>query len=109
MTTVRLQQLLVKVENNLPELSDQIVYKQFLEYSAVNGDVLEELIDLGWIVPAKTHAEELLFKSKDVMRVQKLIRLYNDLELSLSGASIIVDLLEKIDCLEKEVARLNKE
>ena len=100
----RLQQLLVKVESNLPELSDQIVYAQFLKYTGVEKEVLEELMDLGWIVPARTNADELLFRAGDVVRVQKVVRLFSDLELSLSGASIIVDLLDKIESLERELA-----
>jgi len=50
----------------------------------------------------------LLFRSRDVYRLRKLERLARDFELPLHGVGIIVELLERIDCLETKVRELER-
>jgi chaperone modulatory protein CbpM len=47
-----------------------------------------------------------LFSEGDVYRVRKLERICADFELPVVGGTIIVDLLERIDQLEREVQSL---
>lgn len=44
--------------------------------------------------------------AKEVVRVQKLIRLQDNLEVNLPGAAIIIDLLEKVEVLQDEIRRI---
>lgn len=104
MTTRKLQEILLKLPNlNLPEPSELVAWAQLVQYTDIAPDRCAELVELGWIVPVKTVQDEYLFKLKDVYRVQKLIRICRDLEVTFSGGTIIVDLLEKIEVLESEL------
>jgi len=93
---------------DLPVKSQLIAWAQFLELTGVQPGVVGELIELGWLSPQLTRDEQYLFRSRDVYRVRKLDRLCADLDISLAGASIIVDLLERIDSLENRVRELER-
>ena len=93
---------------DLPVKSALIAWTQFLELTGVHSTVVGELIELGWLSPQQTRDEQYLFRSRDEYRVRKLDRLCADLDISLTGGSIIVDLLERIDTLEKRVRDLER-
>ncbi|SKA74491.1 MerR HTH family regulatory protein [Paucidesulfovibrio gracilis DSM 16080] len=109
MTTKRLKEILCKVERpNLPERSELVAWAQLVEITRVEPAHVSELLELGWISPVKTRAEEYLFRLRDVYRIQKLMRLCRDLDISVMGASIVVDLLERIEQLEDELERTKR-
>jgi len=93
---------------DLPVKSSLIAWTQFLEITGVHATIVGELIELGWLAPQRTQDEQYLFRSRDVYRVRKLDRLCADLDISLAGATIIVDLLERIDTLENRVRELER-
>ncbi len=101
MTTKKLKEILLKLPDlNLPEPSNLVAWAQLVEYTEIDPASCAALMEMGWIDPARTQAEELLFTLRDVYRVQKLMRICRDLEVSFSGGTIIIDLLEKIETLE---------
>ena len=69
---------------------------------------MAELLEMGWVDPVRTGAEEYLFRSRDVYRIQKLMRLCRDLEIPFGAGSIIVDLLERVERLEREISELKQ-
>ncbi|MGE4290875.1 MAG: chaperone modulator CbpM [Desulfovibrio sp.] len=110
MTTKRLKEILCRVQRpNLPERSELVAWAQLVEITRIEPGHVSELLELGWISPVKTNAEEYLFRMRDVYRIQKLMRLCRDLEVSLMGGSIIVDLLERIESLEGELTKLKRQ
>lgn len=109
MSTKQLQDMLLKLPGlNLPEKSEYVAWAQLVEFTAITPSGMAELVELGWIEPAKTSNDEYLFSLRDVYRIQKLLRLCNDLEVTTQGGSIIVDLLERIEELEAEVEGLRR-
>lgn len=88
-------------------MSERITLTQLVEISGSDKALLVELVELGWVHPARQDAE-YLFAERDVYRVRKALRLMQDFELTPVGGSIIVDLLERIEELEREVAGLRK-
>lgn len=93
---------------DLPARSELIAWAQFIEMTGLHPSFVGELIELGWLSPRRTHGEAYLFRRRDVYRVKKLSRLCNDLEINPVGASIIVDLVERIEQLEKRVRDLER-
>ncbi|WP_243547131.1 chaperone modulator CbpM [Pseudodesulfovibrio tunisiensis] len=93
---------------NLPERSDCVAWNQLVELTQIQPADVAELLELGWIEPAKTGADEYLFRLKDVYRIIRLMRLVKDLDVSLNSGSIIVDLLERVEELEKEIKALKR-
>ncbi|MEF2145224.1 MAG: chaperone modulator CbpM [Desulfovibrionaceae bacterium] len=109
MTTKRIKEILCRVQQpHLPEKSGMIAWAQLVEITQVEPADVSELLELGWISPVKTKAEEYLFHLRDVYRIQKLKRLCRDLDISLMGASIIVDLLERVELLEAELDKARR-
>ena len=109
MTTKRLKEMMMKLPGlNLPEQSKFVAWAQLVELTGIQPAEVSELVDLGWINPAKTSADEHLFRFRDVYRIHKLMRLVKDLDVSFNSGSIIVDLLERVEELETEIEELKR-
>jgi chaperone modulatory protein CbpM len=92
----------------LPMKSELIAWSQFMELTGLHPSFVGELIELGWLAPQRTQGSEYLFRHRDVYRVKKLSRLCGDLEINAVGGSIIVDLVERVEFLEKRVRELEQ-
>ncbi|MDC0335695.1 chaperone modulator CbpM [Pseudodesulfovibrio sp.] len=108
MPTKRLMEMVQISGLNLPEPSEFVAWTQLVELTSIEPSEVAELVDLGWISPTKTSAEEYLFRLRDVYRIYKLKRLTTDLDMSFNSGSIIVDLLDRVEELEKEVEELKR-
>lgn len=109
MPNKRLRKMMMQLPGlNLPERSEFVAWAQLVELTSIKPGEVAELIELGWISPQKTNAEEYLFRLRDVYRIHKLMRLVNDLEMSFNSGSIVVDLLDRVEELEKEVEELKR-
>jgi DNA-binding transcriptional MerR regulator len=96
------------IHAEVPVRSGHITWTEVIELTGLHPSTLGELIDLGWISPVVTKGETFLFRPGDVYRLRKLDRIVRDFELPLVGASIIVDLLERIEYLENKVRELSR-
>jgi chaperone modulatory protein CbpM len=109
MTTKRLEKIMMRMPGlNLPERSEYVAWAQLVELTSIQPAQMAELVDLGWISPARTGAAEYLFRLRDVYRIHKLMRLVKDLDVSFDSGSIIVDLLERVEELETEIEELRR-
>ncbi|ACV69141.1 chaperone modulator CbpM [Desulfohalobium retbaense] len=95
------------VESELPIRSELLGWSQFIELTGLHPSRIGELIDMGWLEPVLS-GEDYLFRKRDVYRLRKFQRLCQDFGLSSTGGSIIVDLLERIEVLEREVRQLRR-
>lgn len=95
-------------EHGLPAPSGRIGTREFLDLTGLSDDVLTELVRMEWIVPDRTAQQEFLFMAVDVVRVRKFRRLCADFELTPVAGTIIVDLLERIDLLERRLRSLSE-
>lgn len=93
---------------SLPIRSDLIAWAQLAELTCVEPATVAELMEMGWLEPVRTGAEEYLFRERDVYRIQKLQRLCRDLEIPHAAGSIIVDLLERVERLQQEISELKR-
>lgn len=98
----------VVVGETLLVRSKLVSWAEFLEQTGVHSTRVGELIELGWIDPITTSDQDYLFRVRDVYRMRKLERLMCDLEVNLAGACIIVDLVERVEQLEKRVRDLER-
>jgi chaperone modulatory protein CbpM len=64
---------------------------------------LARLVRLGLVEPTTPEAQT--FAAATAPRLRRMLRLHHDLEVSLTAAAIIVDLLERLERLEGELAR----
>ena len=95
------------MRDKLPIPSRSISLTQLLDITGSSQARVTELIELGWISPAQA-GEDYLFLARDAYRIRKLERLCADFELHSVGGSIIVDLLERLEMLERQVRELRR-
>lgn len=96
---------LLRKNVTLPTPSGYMVWEEFVASTGIDPDRLRELLALGWLDIGKT-SEQPLFRDVDIYRVRKLERICCDFELPVLGGTIIVDLLERVDQLERRVRDL---
>ena len=94
------------VKGGAPVQSSKICWDQFIELTRVSPEMLREFVETDWLCAEKTAQDEFLFASRDVPRIRKAARLCKDLELTVAGVTIIVDLLNRVEALEHEVREL---
>lgn len=85
--------------------ANTIAWEEFVEITGIAPEHLNEILSLGWIHTINPNPP--MFQDSDVYRVRKLERICCDFELPVIGGTIIVDLLERIDKLERMVQQLN--
>lgn len=78
------------------------------EISVIELSFLNKMIEEGVIEPKVTEPLPK-FDFRALKRAEKASRLYNDLSINLEGVSLILDLLEKIQTLEQELALHKRE
>ena len=98
---------LSRSEKEVPSRSAYIVWAEFIELTGTTEERLRELMDIGWLEPPRTAEEAFLVRQNDVYRIRKLERLCADFELHTLGASIVMDLLDRIDGLESRLRELS--
>ena len=77
------------------------------ELAAAAGITVASLVRLvraGVVEPASPETEG--FTASAAVRLRRMLRLHHDLDIDLEAAAIIVDLLERLERLEDEMARL---
>lgn len=89
----------------MPLRSTLIVRDEFVELSSTTIGRVDELLDMGWLKPTLTAESAQLFRPVDVYRLRKLERLCADFELHTLAGTIVVDLLERIDELERQLKK----
>lgn len=86
--------------------SSLLHWTQFVQSTGVCPYRLSELVEMGWVDAVRISSDDYHFPEREILRVQKLMRICRDFELSTIGGTIIVDLLERIEDMEKEIAQL---
>lgn len=71
----------------------------------VHPELLERLIDLGLIEPEQRRPE-ILFAPEIVTDICRAMRLRNELGINWTGVGLVMDLLDRINQLERELFKL---
>lgn len=77
---------------------------EFIQEAQIEETKCREYIDIGWLQPIEQ--EKFLFSPDDILKVRKADRLCRDFDLPSQAGAMIVDLLQKIDDLENQLAQL---
>ena len=99
----------MQLYDNLPIRSTLIAWEEFIQITDSTPERVIELVDMGWLLPDKTADAALIFRPADAYRLRKLERLCLDFELNTVAGSIIVDLIERVDVLERRLRELQKD
>jgi chaperone modulatory protein CbpM len=93
------------------ELEEPLTIEMVAEAVGARPAQLARLIRLGVLDPIDTGggAEQVLLSTRSVMRLRRMHRLRRDLGVNFVGAGIILDLVERIDHLSRELAELRRQ
>ena len=81
--------------------------EELADAASVSAPTLQRLIRLGLIEPDTATADR--FTPATAARLVRMVRLHRQLQVGLSGAAVIVDLLERLERMEAELDRLRSE
>ena len=74
-------------------------YEELAVAAGIRPTVLARLIRLGVVEPIRSESPE--FTADTLARVRRMLRLHAQLGVNFTGAAIIVDLLERLERLER--------
>jgi DNA-binding transcriptional MerR regulator len=74
----------------------------------LHPEMVESLVKWGLVDPEESEPE-LLFRETVVPRIWRIMRLRRDLGINWAGLGVVLDLLDRIDELEREIAWLRKQ
>lgn len=75
----------------------------------VSAEVVIEMVAVGLVEPRGAEPAAWRFEGPSVARVQRALRLYEDLGVNLPGAALALDLLDEIDRLRARLQRWPEE
>ena len=107
MSTSRYQIVHYRYESR-PESENLITTEELARLARLHPEMVDKLVDWGLIDPVKWEPR-LLFPETAVPRIWRIMRLHRDLGINWSGIGVVLDLLDKIEKLEREIAWLRKQ
>jgi DNA-binding transcriptional MerR regulator len=88
----------VSIVTTRPSADVHLSFEQLAEAAGLSAVDLGRLVHLGLIEPDVPDTHE--FTADTAARLRRMLRLHRDLGVNLTGAAIIVDLLERVERLE---------
>ena len=83
---------------------------EVIQILRIDRNSLCEMVEVGLVEPInRTHIVDVdnwRFSSDDLRRLRVAARIINDLDVNLTGAALVMDLLEERDALRKQVELL---
>jgi len=79
---------------------------ELTEHSGIPAETVISMVQYTIVQPRGHSPETWEFSFEALSRMQKALRLQHDLELSLSDVALTLDLVEEVDRLKAEIARL---
>jgi len=74
----------------------------------LHADLVERLVNYGLMEPARTLGGAYWFEEAAVRRLRVIQRLRDDLGIGLASLGVVLDLLERIETLQRELAALRR-
>lgn len=91
-----------------PARTGLLSLRETARQACVHPELVERMVDLGLIEPEQ-FSPEILFAPEAVGDICKALRLRNELGINWAGVGLVMDLLERIGELERELYRLRTE
>jgi chaperone modulatory protein CbpM len=79
----------------------EISLRELCRSCGVNAEYVIEMVEQGVVDPLGSSPREWRFPGPSVRRVQIALRLQHDLRVNLSGAALVLDLLEELETLRR--------
>lgn len=80
----------------------ELTLNDIIRCTGIDRSILSRLLRLGLLEPLESDSEPV-FHQHTVVRINKMMRLRHELGVGYSSMALVMDLLDKIDRLEKEL------
>jgi chaperone modulatory protein CbpM len=77
------------------------------EIVGARPSLLSHLVRLGVLETISDESEEPLLRSRSVLRLRRMARLRRDLGVNFAGAAVILDLVDRIERLNREIEEMH--
>jgi DNA-binding transcriptional MerR regulator len=81
---------------------DQLTLEELANTAEIHPDLVERFVAYGLLEPVEWAGPMLLFDAAAVPRAQIIMRLRRDTGVNLAGIGMILDLLDRLQALERE-------
>ncbi len=82
--------------------------KEVCEACHISSNFIYDLIEYEIIHPQGIKQEEWMFNLDELKRIKTALRLQHDLEVNLAGVALVLDLLDQLEDLRKQVELMHK-
>ena len=107
MSTTRYQIVHYRYESR-PASKSLITVDELARLARLHPEIVDRLVEWGLVDPEQSEPE-LLFPETVVPRIWRIMRLRRDLGINWAGIGVVLDLLDRIEELEREIAWLRKQ
>ena len=107
MSTIRYQVVRYRYHTQVPS-PEILTLNEVSRLVDLHPEMVLRFVDLGLVDP-EVGEPEWLFQERAVPRIWKIRRLHRDLGINWAGIGVVLDLLDRIDDLEREIAWMRQQ
>ena len=85
---------------------ERVTLEALAASAGLHPALVESFVEFGLIEPVERVGAQLLFDSSCVVRLRTIMRLRRDLGANLPGVAVILDMLDRIAALQREITWL---
>lgn len=90
------------------EMNDPLTLQMLAEATGARVTLITRLVRLGLLETVGEATDEPLVPQRAIVRLRRMQRLRRDLGVNFSGASIILDLVQRVNEMNRELAELRR-
>lgn len=90
------------------EMDDPLTLEMLAEATGARRTLIARLVRLGLLETVGEGTDEPLVPQRAVMRLRRMQRLRRDLGVNFTGASVVLDLVERMDQMKRELAEVRR-
>ena len=107
MSTIRYEVVRYRYHTQVPS-PEILTLNEVSRLVDLHPEMVLRFVDLGLVDP-EVGEPEWLFQERAVPRIWKIRRLHRDLGINWAGIGVVLDLLDRIDDLEREIAWMRQQ
>ena len=89
------------------DLEQPLTVVDVAEIVGARPTLISHLVRLGVLETISDESEEPLLRSRSVLRLRRMVRLRRDLGVNFAGAAVILDLVDRIERLNREIEEMH--
>lgn len=93
----------------LRRADDQLTLEELAASAGLHPELVERFVEFGLLCPLPLPPPRRLFALSSVDRLRAIVRLRRDVGVNLTGVAVILDLLDRIRELQRELERRDLE